>query len=125
MSELGIRHQKTVRYTPEQNGCAEREMRTIVEAARTMIHARDSSQKLWAEAVNSAVYVLKRTGTSTVSDKIPYELWYGKSAKFDHFSIFGSTIYEHIPKQLRRKFDSKAEKRIFVGYNENVKGFKV
>lgn len=35
--ENGIQHQTSVVHTPEQNGCAEREMRTIVEAARTML----------------------------------------------------------------------------------------
>lgn len=58
----GIKHQKTVPFTPEQNGRIEREMRTIVEAARTMIHSKHLSLKFWAEAVNTAVYVLNRTG---------------------------------------------------------------
>lgn len=31
LKELGIRHQRTGPYTPEQNGSAERDMRTIVE----------------------------------------------------------------------------------------------
>lgn len=35
--KLGIRHERTVAYTPQQNGRAERENRTLVEAARTMI----------------------------------------------------------------------------------------
>lgn len=37
----GICHQRTVPYTPEQNGSAEREMRTIVESARTMLHSKN------------------------------------------------------------------------------------
>lgn len=48
----GIRHQRSVAYTPQQNGRAEREIRTLVEAARTMI--RDLDTKLWAEAINTA-----------------------------------------------------------------------
>lgn len=35
----GIQHQKTVAYTPEQNGKAKKQNRTIVEAARTMLIA--------------------------------------------------------------------------------------
>lgn len=41
----GIQHQKTVPYTPEQNGRAERDMRTVVEAARSMIHSRGLNKK--------------------------------------------------------------------------------
>lgn len=37
---LGIRHQRTVAYTPEQNGSAERDNRTLKEAERTLMFAR-------------------------------------------------------------------------------------
>lgn len=74
LEENGIRHRKTVPYTPEQNGSVEREMRTIFEAARSMLYARDCNIRLWAEAVNTAVFILNRTGTSTVKNKTPYEL---------------------------------------------------
>lgn len=78
-------HQRTVPYTPEQNGSAERKMRTIVEAARTMIHGRNLEMKLWVKAVNTAIFVLNRTGTSPTKGKSPYELWYGKQADITNF----------------------------------------
>ena len=37
----GISHQVTVRYTPEQNGVAERYNRTVVESARAMVFGAD------------------------------------------------------------------------------------
>lgn len=61
-------------YTPEQNDSAEREMRTIMESARSMTHAKLLSYKFWAEAVSTAVHVLNKTGKSTVERKTPYEL---------------------------------------------------
>lgn len=57
LADHGIRHQRTVPYTPEQNGSAEREMRTLVEAAKTMIFAKKLDMNLWAEAINTAVYI--------------------------------------------------------------------
>lgn len=125
LNDNGIEHQRTVPYTPEQNGCAEREMRTIMEAARTMIHAKGLTLKLWAEAVNSAVYIINRTGTSSVKHKTPYELWYGKPASFEHFRTFGCELYVHIAKESRRKLDAKARKCLFVGYDKDVKGYRV
>ncbi|KAL0842477.1 hypothetical protein ABMA28_014571 [Loxostege sticticalis] len=74
LRKRGITHQTTVAYTPEQNGKAERENRTLVEAARTMLCARKLPKKLWAEAVNTAAYVLNRTGKSQVQGKTPYEI---------------------------------------------------
>lgn len=121
----GIRHQKTVPYNPQQNGSAEREMRTIMEAARTMIYSKNMDLKFWAEAVNTAVFVINRSGTSTIQQKTPYEIWTGKSSKIDFFLPFGCEVFSHIPKEKRSKLNAKSEKCIFVGYDENVKGYRV
>ena len=42
-------------YSPEQNGQIEREMRTVVESARSMLYASNLDKDMWAEAVNYAV----------------------------------------------------------------------
>lgn len=123
--ESGIRHQKSVPYTPEQNGKSERDMRTIVEAARTMMHSKNMNENLWAEAVNTAVYVLNHTGTSTIEGKTPYELWFNKQPNVNNFKVFGIDVYIHIPKQLRRKWNAKSEKGIFLGYSDDTKGYRV
>lgn len=125
LNNKGIKHETTVAYTPEQNGCVERENRTIVEAARTMLHAMNMPLFLWAECVNTSVFVLNRTGTSSVLNKSPCELWYNKKVDFDYFKVFGSIVYVHIPKQKRQKLDQKAEKCLFVGYGDTTKGYRV
>lgn len=112
-------------YTPEQNGSAERENRTLGEAARTMICSEGLDKGYWAEAVNAAAYVLNRTGTSSIPRKTPYELWYGKPASKLKFKIFGTKAFGHIPKQNRKKWDPKAEQGIFVGYGETTKGYRI
>lgn len=43
-------------YTPEQNGRAEREMRTIIEFARSVLYAKNIPKYFWAEAVNGYIY---------------------------------------------------------------------
>lgn len=121
----GIQHQKTVRYTPEQNGRAERDMRTLVESARTMIHTKNLSLKYWAEAVNTAVYVLNRTGPSPIKGKTPYELWFKRKPTINHLRSFGSEVYIHVPKEKRRKWEAKAERGVFVGYCDDTKGYRV
>lgn len=119
LSKEGIVHECTAPYTPEQNGRAERENRTIVESARSMLYARDVSLDLWAEAVNCAVYLLNRTSSSQTPQKTPFELWNGIKPNVGHVRVFGSTGYVHIPDQLRTKFEKKSEKMILVGYDNN------
>ena len=63
LQSLGIVHELTAPYTPEQNGKAERDNRTIVECAQTLLNAKGLPGFLWAEAVNAAVYLLNRVST--------------------------------------------------------------
>ena len=126
LSSKGIRHTVNVPYTPEQNGVAERENRIIVEAARSMLYSKsDLPLFLWAEAMNTAVHVINRTGPTKQAGKTPYELWYGKSTSIENFKVFGTECFVHIPKEKRKKLDKKALKGLLVGYIENCKGYRV
>jgi len=91
-------------YTPQQNGRAEREMRTLVKAARTLIQGLD--KYLWAEAINTATSVLNRTGRSPFPDKSPFELWCNKKVDFKLFRVFGTTVSVLRPKETRLKWDA-------------------
>mgnify|MGYP000232211528 CR=1 FL=1 len=51
LSEKGIRHQKTVPYTPMQNGVAERINRTIQERMTAMLQQAELKLEFWAEAL--------------------------------------------------------------------------
>ncbi|GKA95833.1 ribonuclease H-like domain-containing protein [Tanacetum coccineum] len=57
---LGIKKEFSVARTPQQNGVAERKNRTLIEAARTMLADSLLPIPFWAEAVNTACYVLNR-----------------------------------------------------------------
>ncbi|GFQ86822.1 retrovirus-related Pol polyprotein from transposon TNT 1-94 [Trichonephila clavata] len=74
VEKSGISSRISMPYMPQQNGAAEHENITIVESARSMIYATNLPLKLWAEAVNTSVYVLNKTGPRSVKDKSPYEL---------------------------------------------------
>ncbi|UYV61059.1 hypothetical protein LAZ67_1003272 [Cordylochernes scorpioides] len=75
LKSLGIVHELTAPFTPEQNGISERDNRTIVESARCLLHGRKMPLELWAEAVNTAVYLLNRCTTKVLGNSTPYEIW--------------------------------------------------
>ncbi|KAJ2937847.1 hypothetical protein O0L34_g17825 [Tuta absoluta] len=120
-----IVHEVTVAYTPEQNGRIEREIRTIVESARTMIINANVGKELWAEAVYNAVYTINRTGSSSRKGKTPYELLYKKKYNISLLRTFGTEVSVHIPKQRRLKWDPKEKIGRFVGYGTSTKGYRV
>lgn len=123
LEERGIIHQRSVVYTPQQNGRAEREMRTLVQAARCMIQGL--GKEFWAEATNTAAYVLNRTAKTVIDGKTPYELLYQKSVDITKFKQFGTKVAVHVPKEKRQKWDSKSRQGIFVGYGSEVKGYRI
>lgn len=47
--------------------------------------------------------------------------------KFDihQLKAFGTEVYVHIPKERRKKWDKKGEKGLMVGYEEDVKGYRI
>jgi len=100
-------------------------MRTIVEAARTMLYSKNLSKTLLAEAVNTAVYTINCTGNTGQEGKMPYELWFNKTPDINNLKIFGSKVYAHIPQDKRRKWDQKGRKGIFVGYSEETKVYRI
>ena len=53
--DLGIKRGLSTPYNPQQNGVAKRKNRTIMEAAREMIHDQDLPMHLWEKATRTSV----------------------------------------------------------------------
>jgi hypothetical protein len=126
LQSSGIKHQKTVPYTPEQNGVAERANRSIIEKARTIMYEANLSKKFWAEAANTVVYLKNRSPTKAVMNAVPEELWSKRKIDLSHLKVFGCLTYGLIPSQKRRKLDMKTtDAMIFVGYPDDMKGYRL
>lgn len=75
-SSRGIEHQTSAPCNPEQNGKAERDIRTVNEMIRAMIFGRNLPKKLWSEAICMAAWILNHSVTAK-SEITPYERWFG------------------------------------------------
>lgn len=78
----------------------------------------------WGEAISTANYVQNRLPTKATSNT-PYELWEGTTPDVKHIHVFGCAAYTLVPKQLRKKLDSKAEKMTFMGYEPGSKAYRL
>ena len=112
-----------VRYTPQQNGVAKRDNRTLVEGARTLFHSKTFLPlRLWAEAVNCVVYTLNRSLSSSCPAVTPFETWFYRKPDVSNLRPFGSEFYVMVPKELRQKLDAKCIFCYFVGNSTTQKG---
>jgi transposase InsO family protein len=119
LRKKGIKHITSTPYTPEQNGVIERDNRTVMEAARSMIFTSKMDKKYWCEAINTAVYLLNRTTNKRLKSTTPYELWTGQKPNLSHIRIFGTEAWKKTEHFQRKKLDEKSKKRILVGYEPN------
>lgn len=124
LATAGIVHQTTTPYTPEQNGVSERMNRTLVEKAKCLLINAKLPKLYWAEAIHTAAYLINRTPTRSLTFKTPEEIWSKKKPNISHLKIFGCEAMIHLPKEKRKKWDSKSHKAIFIGYCDNTKGYR-
>ena len=125
LQEHGIKHETSIARTPEQNGVSERENRTVVESARSMLLTSRLPKNMWVEAVGCAIYLLNRVPCRATPDATPFERFFNRKPDVSHLKVFGCDAYLHIPKEERSKFDSKSLKCHFVGYSDTQKGYRL
>ena len=87
--EVGIKHEVSTTYTPQQNGVVERNNRTLITLARTMPDEYNTPKALWAEAINTTCYASNRLFLQKFLGKTPYELFNGKKPNVSFFRVFG------------------------------------
>lgn len=123
--EHGIRMERTVPGTPQHNGIAERMNRTLTERARSLRIQSGLPKQFWAEAVNTAAYLINRGPSVPLEHNIPEEVWSGKEVKLSHLKVYGCVAYVHISDQGRNKLDPKSKKCTLIGYGEDEFGYRI
>jgi hypothetical protein len=120
----GVLGQTSVRYTPQQNGAAERLNRTLLEKVRAMLAGSGQPKELWAEAVVTASHIRNR---SPVAGKAvtPWELFLGSKPNVSDFRTWGSVAYAQVPTQLRSKLEPQTICGVMVGYHASSKGYRI
>ena len=114
----GIIHQKTIPYTPQQNGIAERKNRTLLNAARSLLKMGQMKQQFWEDAISTTCYQQNRTPHTTLQGQIPFTLWYGDIPNVSHLKIFGAVAYASVNPHHRSK-QIKADQSWMIDASED------
>nr|GEW41256.1 retrovirus-related Pol polyprotein from transposon TNT 1-94 [Tanacetum cinerariifolium] len=121
----GIQHQTSVARTPEQNGVVERQNRTLVEAARTMLSAAKVPLFFWAEAIATACFTQNRSLVIPRHEKTPYHIINDRKPPIKFFYIFGFVCYIVRDGENLDKMKEKGDECIFVGYSTQSRAYRV
>ena len=120
---VGIVHETSIAYTPQQNGVAERKNRTLVEMTNAMLFNSGLSNGLWGEALLTACHILNRVPHKKTK-MTPYELWKKRKPNLSYLKVWGCRAIVRLPEPKIKKLGQKAVECIFLGYAENSKGYR-
>jgi hypothetical protein len=101
----GIKMHMTILYTLQWNGVAKWMKTTLMERGRSMFSGDGLEKKFWEEAVVVACYLINKSPTLALMDKIP--LWRCGKERKPHFNMFiVVVVVRHILMYLRRSNQS-------------------
>ena len=89
-----------------------------------MLNEEKLSDGYWREVVSTEVQILNIGQLRVNSDKIPYELWFGRVPSVKYFKVFGSKCYSKRLDESLGKFDAKSDEGIFIGYDSEKKEYR-
>ena len=92
---------------------------------RKMLKAKNLSNETWAKAVACTIYVINKSPTKSVMNKVLEQAWSGISCNVSQRRVFVFVAFAHVPKERRGKLDDKSEKFIFTSYSEQSKAYKL
>jgi transposase InsO family protein len=90
-----IKHQVTVRDSPQTNGQVERCNRYLVEKIRVQLLHAGLPDSLWAEVASSTAKTLNHVPVSSNENKTPYCALFNRNIKKAIFPVIGALVIGH------------------------------
>jgi hypothetical protein len=103
----------------------ERKNRTLLDMARTMLDEYKTSDRFWAEAVNTACYAINHLYLHRILKKTSYELLTGKKPNVSYFRVFGSKCFILVKRGRKSKIAPKVVEGFLLGYDSNTRAYRV
>jgi len=125
LAEEGTIRELSAPYSQQQNGISERCNRTVLDPARSMRKHAGMPNKLWAEAVSTAVSIKNRLPSRALPNSTPFERWTQKKPDIYHLRTFGCLAFAWIHGDLMEKLDNDAYKCVLLGYSETETQYRV
>jgi len=124
----GLIHQISCLNTPQHNGVAKRKNRKLLEMTRTMIFYTQVPTRFWPEVVATSAYLLNTLPSQTLNHRTLLQIL-ATQTNIPPIQMlppqdFGCSVFVHILKANKTKFNPCAEKCVFVGYVTHQKGYR-
>jgi GAG-pre-integrase domain len=126
-TEKGIEVQKALKYTSQQNGRAERAIRTIMDITRTLLADAHIPLFYWPEITKTAAHLYNRLIGE--KEKTPLMLLRGndKPHNLQYLKRIGAECQVMVvsSKKVSNKLEKRTEVANLLGYGEGTKAYRV
>lgn len=118
-TQNGIMHERTIPYSPEQNGKAERAVGIVKDGIRTYLIESGLSRGYWGAAAMNFTHTRNMIPTTRHPSTTAHTVFFGIKPDVSRLRAFGCVAYVHIPKQQRKgAWAPRARRVLFIGYGD-------
>jgi transposase InsO family protein len=108
-----IIHERTLPYSPQSNGIAERKNHILAKLGNAMLDTAGLSKEWWGEAILTACYVLNRVHAKN-KEITPFEEWEKKRLNLSYMCTWGCLAKVNVPINEKRKLGPKTVDCVFL-----------
>ncbi|KAK4382288.1 Retrovirus-related Pol polyprotein from transposon TNT 1-94 [Sesamum angolense] len=95
---------------------------TLLNKVRCLLISSGLAKSFWGEALLTAAYLINRSPSVPLVGKVPEHVWSGKNVDLSSLRVFGCSAFVF---QNNDKLEPRAQKCVFIGYPEGVKGYRL
>jgi hypothetical protein len=116
LKDNGIHIHQSAPYAHQQNGHAERLIRTLMDKAQTMYFHTCLPDSYWEFAILHAAHVYNMMLMNWLNWRTPLELLKGAKPSVSHLRVFRCGAYVHLPDETRKgKLQPKSQLMVYLG----------
>ncbi|KAL8128532.1 hypothetical protein V2J09_017687 [Rumex salicifolius] len=123
-SSNGVVFRFSCPHTSQQNGKAERMIRTITNTVRTLLFHSHLPPCFWVAALHTAVYLLNITPTTTLALRTPHQALFHQIPNYTHLRIFGCLCFPNLTATTAHKLEPWTRPCVFLGYALQHRGYR-
>lgn len=111
-------------HTSQQNGRAERMLRTINNLVRTLLIQANMLITFWVESLLTAVHTLNLLPSSSINNLIPFTRLFKLHVSYSHLRVFGCLCYPNNLSISPHKLAPRSVACVLLGYPSTHRGYR-
>lgn len=101
----------------------ERKHQHILNVVKAITFHSTVPLNLWNFSIQHDVHLMNKIPSPLLQSKCPYEILFKEFPVLIHLKIFGCLCYATTIQARRTKFSPRAQKSIFLGFQDGTKGY--